>query len=79
MIASQEGNLDVVRALLNRGANANTAMPQRSGSTALIQASHFGKLAIVEELLRHGAQVDQANLKNTTALMRACQEGHEVS
>ena len=78
MIASQEGNLDVVRALLNRGANANTAMPQRSGSTALIQASHFGKLAIVEELLRHGAQVDQANLKNTTALMRACQEGHEV-
>ncbi len=36
------------------------------------------KLAVVELLLRHGAEVDKANLKNTTALMRACQEGHEV-
>ncbi len=78
MIASQEGNLDVVRALLNNGAKVNAAMSQRSGTTALIQACHFGKLAIVEELLRCGAYIDQANLKNTTALMRACQEGHEV-
>ena len=65
-------------ALLNKGANPNTAMPQRSGSTALIQASHFGKLAIVGELLRHGAEVNKANLRSTTALMRASQEGQEV-
>ncbi len=108
------GNFDVIMALLNKGSNVNTAVHQRSGSTALIQASHFGhvrfrifalcpekrisialhifsspfsnrhcyfffvKVAIVELLLCHGAEVDKANLKNTTALMRACQEGHEV-
>ena len=47
------------------------------GSTALIQASHFGKLEVVEKLIQYGATVEQANYKNTTALMRASQEGHE--
>ena len=76
MLASQEGTLDVVRALLNKGALPNATTIR--GSTALIQASHFGKLPVVKELLNYGALVDQANLKNTTALMRASQEGHEV-
>lgn len=76
MIASQEGNLEVVRTLLREGALPNATTVR--GSTALIQACHFGKLSVAEELLAHGALVDQANLKNTTALMRASQEGHEV-
>ena len=76
MIASQEGTLEVVQALLNEGALPNATTIR--GSTPLIQACHFGKFSVVEELLRHGALVDQANLKNTTALMRASQEGHEV-
>ena len=76
MVASTEGNLEVVRALLRKGARPNAATIR--GSTALIQACHFGKLDVVDELLRHGALVEQANYKNTTALMRASQEGHEV-
>ena len=47
------------------------------GSTALIQACHFGKIEVVEELIKYGAAIELANYKNTTALMRACQEGHE--
>ena len=77
MVASQEGNLEVARALLKGGALPNASTIR--GSTALIQACHFGKLSVVEELLKNGAMVDQANLKNTTALMRASQEGHKVS
>ena len=65
MVASQEGTSEVVRALLNEGALPNATTVR--GSTALIQACHFGKLPVVEELMRHGALVDQANLKNTTA------------
>ena len=76
MIASQEGSLEVVWALLNGGALPNASTIR--GSTALIQACHFGKLSVVEALLLNGAMVDQANLKNTTALMRASQEGHKV-
>lgn len=76
MTASLEGNLEVVRELLKRGASPNAVAIR--GSTALIQACHFGKLQVVEELLKNGASVEQANYKNTTALMRAAQEGHEV-
>eukprot|EP00986_Skeletonema_menzelii_P017871 scaffold22492_cov138-Skeletonema_menzelii.AAC.32 len=75
MVASQEGNVVIVRALLNKGAKANSTTVR--GSTALIQACHFGRLSVVEELLKHGALVEQANYKNTTALMRSSQEGHE--
>ena len=47
------------------------------GSTALIQACHFGKLEVAKELIKNGAAIEQANHNNTTALMRASQEGHE--
>ena len=48
----------------------------QTGSTALIQASHFGHLPAVKLLLRHGGIADFANSKGTTALMRASQEGY---
>jgi hypothetical protein len=75
MVASQEGNLSITRALLSKGARAINTTTR--GSTALIQACHFGRLGVVEELLKHGALVEQSNYKNTTALMRASQEGHD--
>ena len=53
LIASQEGHLDVVRELLARGANANTAA--NSGDTPLIQASWGGHVEIVRALLAAGA------------------------
>ncbi|KAL7466124.1 hypothetical protein ACHAXS_006421 [Conticribra weissflogii] len=76
ILASQKGNIAVVRELLRKGAMPNASTI--TGSTAFIQACHFGRLSVVEELLRYGAKVEQANYKNTTALMRASQEGHDV-
>lgn len=58
MVASQEGNLIITRALLSKGARASNTTTR--GSTALIQACHFGRLGVVEELLKHGALVEQA-------------------
>jgi len=75
ILASQKGNIAVVRELLRKGAMPNASTI--TGSTAFIQACHFGRLSVVEELVRFGAKVEQANYKNTTALMRASQEGHE--
>lgn len=75
ILASQKGNLHIVRILLKSGASPVAAT--FTGSTALIQASHYGHSSVVEFLLRHGAMAEQANYKNTTALMRAAQEGHE--
>jgi len=75
ILASEKGNLDVVRILLERGANPGAVTT--TGSTALIKASHFGHDLVVEFLLRHGAMAGQANYKHTTALMRAAQEGHK--
>ena len=58
-------------------AGASPNAQSECGSTALIQACHFGKLEIAEKLINNGAAVEQAKHNNTTALMRASQEGHE--
>jgi ankyrin repeat protein len=80
IMASQRGNVMVVKALLgHKTCLVHVNHFSSTGSTALIQASHFGHLEIVKYLLLHGANVEQANYKSTTALMRAAQEGHEVS
>lgn len=60
--------------LINHGAIVNAV--NQSGSTALIQASHFGHVDAARLLLNHHANPDFANVKGTTALMRASQEGH---
>lgn len=72
--ASHLGDLIVVKALLQNGANPH--LQNKSGSTALIQASHFGHTSVVKCLLEFGANVNQSNDKQTTPLMRAAQEGH---
>ena len=75
ILASQRGNIRIVQQLLIRKANTS-ASTLTTGTTALIQASHFGHFAVVRLLLQSGANMEQANYKRTTALMRACQEGH---
>jgi len=91
-VAAQRGNFDLVKVLLcdddlfvwNRHLDAADVLwidvnspSNANGTTALIQASHFGYMQIVRLLLARGADAEKANKKETTALMRASQEGHE--
>ncbi|CAB9513307.1 ankyrin repeat, family A (RFXANK-like), 2 [Seminavis robusta] len=76
IVASQRGNLVMVRDLLHRGALASRA--SSNGITAVMQAAHFGHLKCLELLLQVGgiSLMEMANFNQTTALMRAAQEGH---
>ena len=75
ILAAQRGNLQVVQALMELGASPSGL----SSSSALIQAAHFGRQDVITLLLsddRWKSLVDAPNLNQTTALMRAAQEGH---
>ena len=89
MLASQKGNVRLVQEFLKRGAIPSHAAA--NGTTAVLQASHFGKLECLEILLdsssssssgqqqqqqKRGPLVEMANFNDTTPLMRAAQEGH---
>lgn len=75
ILAAQTGNLKMIRLLESRGAFESHVT--LSGSTAVLQAAHFGHLSVVQHLLRKNHQLlEQANYHHTTPLMRASQEGH---
>src|SRR5260221_13943894 len=58
-IASREGNLKVVRLLLDHGADVNAKTQDHC--TALHFASMLGYFEIAEALLKHGANVGMGN------------------
>jgi ankyrin repeat protein len=71
MIASYQGNLQAVRALIEKGAQVN-----RSGWTALHYAAAGGHDEIVKVLLKHSAYIDAESPNKTTPLMMAARGGH---
>ena len=71
MTASQNGHLDVVRALIAKGADVNA---KNDGLTALLLASQAGHDDVVQALLDGGADVNAGGLG--TALMWASAGGH---
>lgn len=73
-IASEFGQIEAVRELLNANANVNY-VNKRSGSTALIKASANGHAEIVGLLLEKRADVNVMPL-SFNALMIACIEDH---
>ena len=76
MKASAKGKLEVVRELIDKGANVN-AVKTKNGMTALMLASEEGHLEIVRLLIEKGANVNAAKTTDGwTALMAASQNGH---
>lgn len=71
LLAAQKGWEEMTKFLLDRGAN------DESKNMSLIPAAHFGHLSVVTLLLECGADLNYANKKGTTPLMRAAQEGRE--
>ena len=71
MLASLQGNLDVVRALVAANANMNP-----KGWTPLIYAATGGHDAVATFLLQRGADINAVSPNGTSALMMAIREGH---
>jgi ankyrin repeat protein len=74
-LATMNSTYDIVRMLLEKGANANS--PTRDGTTALMKAAAgFGETAIVELLLDNGADPAAKNKQGDTALTLAMKSDH---
>jgi ankyrin repeat protein len=70
MMASLKGNLDLVRKLIERGADVN-----KPGWAPLHYAATSGHLKIMELLLEQNAYIDAASPNGSTPLMMAAQYG----
>ena len=76
LVAVHNGDADVVRALLDGGADANKARTD-GGSTPLLMAAQEGHAEVVRMLLDGGADANKATTDNgTTPLLWAAQKGH---
>jgi ankyrin repeat protein len=73
MGAARRGNLDIVRALLSAKANPN-AQEANGGQSALMWAVSQRHSAVVEELVRRGADVHAGSKTGFTPLMFAAQQ-----
>src|SRR5712691_2446873 len=74
MEAARRGNLDIVRVLLSAKANPN-AQEANGGQSALMWAVAQHHSAVVEELVRRGADVKAGSKTGFTPLMFAAQQG----
>ena len=72
--ASADGRIDIVRRLLDRGADVNER--NKHLITPLAIASKQGNLAIARTLIKYGAEVNSRDKFGWTSLHRAAQEGH---
>ena len=73
-IASKNGRLDIVKKLINKGADVNAN--NNVNETPLHDASKNGHLEVVRELIYEGANVNDKNDNNKTPLYLASKNGH---
>ena len=72
--AAEEGNVDLVKSLLERGADINDR--DAYGGTPLYRAAAQGNVEVVDLLIEQGAEVDSPNNQGWTPLHIASQPGH---
>ncbi|CAM9381361.1 unnamed protein product [Ectocarpus sp. 13 AM-2016] len=74
IVAAQEGHHNVVRVLLEHG--AQISMASYAGCTALIMTAIHGQPAVATALLDAGADVNTSDINGCTALYCAANHGH---
>jgi len=75
LAAARKGNLEAVKALLAKGADANAKT--QHGATPLSYAADRGHLEIVKALIEHGAEVNaRDSFYNSTPITWAAYNGH---
>lgn len=62
-LAAGEGRLNAVRYLLDEGADVN--LRGEHGNTALTEATYYGHVSVIKELLAHGAEVNAMSIDGT--------------
>ena len=72
--AAQNQDMGLVRTLLVRGVDANSAQPD--GATALHWAVHWNDIATAEVLIGEGANVNTVNRAGVSPLSLACSNGN---
>ncbi len=73
MLASEEGNLDIVKALIEAG--ADISIKDSQDCTALVYACLSGNAEIVKALIDEGLDINVADNSSYTPLMRASERG----
>ena len=76
LLAAKRGELDMVRILLDRGADASMKIDAK-GNTPLHYASATGNFGFAVQLLHHLKDFDQKNILEQTPLHVAVAAGHE--
>uniref|UniRef100_A0A1A9WWI7 Protein fem-1 homolog B n=1 Tax=Glossina brevipalpis TaxID=37001 RepID=A0A1A9WWI7_9MUSC len=74
-VASGLGHLQVVKLLVQKGADVNHNT--KAQSSPLRAACYAGRLDIVKYLIDHGADINLGNKYNNTCIMIAAYKGHE--
>ena len=73
--AAEKGHMDVVQALIDRGADVNK--PCKVGNTPLHEAALQGHKAVVKLLLERGAEVNKQGMYGWTPLHCAAANNHK--
>ncbi|VDI33397.1 Hypothetical predicted protein [Mytilus galloprovincialis] len=74
MIASEHGHKEIVRMLLDRGADLKTI--DRYGRSPLMKACTHGHIGIVKILLDRGADCNKCDSSGQSPVMIACEHGY---
>lgn len=74
MEAAQEGHIELVKFLLENGANGHAQTQTRD--TALTYACENGHTDVAEVLLIYGAELEHESEGGRTPLMKSCRAGH---
>jgi hypothetical protein len=73
------GNLDMVRCLVEHGADVDKCDEEGDKDTALLAAAKEGKLAIVRCLVELGASIEAVDIHGDTALLACTRNGHYLT